>query len=222
MVLLEKDLSCKLLRYYGQGYLLFTYWEPFSWIHCTSCLNIACFVYFYRNNDGSGFVVLYVLWCTWIWLESWYRLRPYSTLYHISILDVLYVAPFNFGCYVLCQVPLSGKNLLLSYHCQNVLLFCWEFLVELNAAIFMRYKINSFHYIIKASVYSVYFNVEMDTVIIFSLIQNKHRQCHFQVVNENVQWLSHAFWVFKCSYLQSPESLGAYYNNCGYLCDCHE
>lgn len=51
----------------------------------------------------------------------------------------------------------------------------------------MRYKINRFHYIIKASVYSVYFNVEMDTVIIFSLNQNKHRQCHFQVVNENVQ-----------------------------------
>lgn len=114
---------------------------------------------------------------TWIWLESWYRLRPYSTWYHISILDVLYVAPFHLGCYVLSSFLIRQKthtNLLLSYHCQIVLLFCWEFLVELNAAIFMRYKINSFHYIIKASVYSIYFNVEIDTVIIFSLNQKKH------------------------------------------------
>lgn len=162
---------------------------------------------------------------TWIWLESWYRLRPYSTWYHISILDVLYVAPFHLGCYVLSSFLIRQKthtNLLLSYHCQIVLLFCWEFLVELNAAIFMRYKINSFHYIIKASVYSIYFNVEIDTVIIFSLNQKKHRQCNFQVVNENFQWLCHVFWVFKCSYLQSAESLGAYYNNCGYLCDCQK
>lgn len=74
-------------------------------------LNIACFVYFYRNNDGSGFVCT-VMHCqgTWIWLESWYRLRPYSRWYHISILDVLYVAPFHLGCYVLCKVPLSSKK----------------------------------------------------------------------------------------------------------------
>lgn len=40
-------------------------------------------------------------------------------------------------------------------------LFCWEFLVELNAAIFMRYKIKfSLHH--QSLVYSIYFNVEID------------------------------------------------------------
>lgn len=155
----------------------------------------------------------------------------------VQVEAIQYVVPhFHTWCtvcstvssWMLCTVSSSlirqktHKNLLLSYRCQIVLLFCWEFLVELNAAIFMRYKIKSFHYIIKASVYGIYFNVEIDTVIIFSLNLNKHRQCNFQVVNENVQWLCHAFWVFKCSYLQSSESLGAYYHHCGYLCDCHE